>query len=183
MWKNLTKKLKLSENYLSMLLGFFVVVVLGIFVFNIFKGEGAKNQEGEISTTSTTSEENQEGSAKTHTVAKGENLWQISEQYYNSGYNWVDIAEANNLSNPNLVEEGQVLVVPSVEPKLPETGMTEESQGTNIPETYTVAHGDTLWSIAVKVYNNGYRWVDIAKENNLSNPDYIHTGNELKLPR
>jgi nucleoid-associated protein YgaU len=52
-----------------------------------------------------------------------------------------------------------------------------------VGSTYTVKHGDSLWDIAVRAYGNGYRWVDIARANNLQNPNIIHTGNVFTLPR
>lgn len=49
--------------------------------------------------------------------------------------------------------------------------------------SYTVVKGDTLWDISVRAYGNGYRWVEIAKLNNLKNPNLIHPGNVFNLPR
>ena len=49
--------------------------------------------------------------------------------------------------------------------------------------SYTVAHGDYLWVIAERAYGDGHKWVEIARANNLVNPDVIHTGNVLRLPR
>lgn len=49
--------------------------------------------------------------------------------------------------------------------------------------TYTVQKGDYLWEIAQRVYGDPYRWVDIAKANDLSNPDLIYSGNVFRLPR
>ena len=48
------------------------------------------------------------------TVQKGESLWSIAEKKYNSGYNWVDIARANNLSDPSSIHAGDKLKLPSV---------------------------------------------------------------------
>jgi nucleoid-associated protein YgaU len=65
------------------------------------------------------------------------------------------------------------------------TGGLEEHGQTSSASTdkqHTVVSGDSLWAIAVKHYNNGYRWVEIAKLNNLKNPDVIHAGNVLMLP-
>lgn len=47
---------------------------------------------------------------------------------------------------------------------------------------YTVVRGDTLWGIAQKFYGNGSRYPEIAKANNISNPDLIHAGQKLLIP-
>ncbi len=47
---------------------------------------------------------------------------------------------------------------------------------------YKAVEGDSLWKIAQKRYNDGYKWVNIARENRLSNPGRILVGQELKLP-
>ena len=47
---------------------------------------------------------------------------------------------------------------------------------------YVVEMGDNLWKIAEKHYNSGYKWVEIAEENNLTNPGLLAKGQELKLP-
>jgi nucleoid-associated protein YgaU len=52
----------------------------------------------------------------------------------------------------------------------------------NQPKTYTVKAGDDLWDVAVAVYKDGYRWSEIAKANNLTNPNVIHSGNVLNIP-
>ncbi|MFI5265695.1 MAG: LysM peptidoglycan-binding domain-containing protein [Candidatus Levyibacteriota bacterium] len=50
-------------------------------------------------------------------------------------------------------------------------------------KTYTVKAGDDLWNIAVRAYGDGYKWVDIARVNNLSNPNLIFSDNVLVIPR
>ncbi len=47
-------------------------------------------------------------------VKAGDSLWYISEEIYESGYNWPDIAKANKLANPDYIEIGQKLVIPVV---------------------------------------------------------------------
>lgn len=54
----------------------------------------------------------------TYTVMRGDNLWTIAEKNYKSGYNWVDIARVNKLSNPNSIHAGDKLVLPKVAPKM-----------------------------------------------------------------
>ena len=51
-----------------------------------------------------------------------------------------------------------------------------------INNLYTVKAGDSLWSIAETQYKDGYRWVEIARLNNLSNTEEIEVGMKLKLP-
>jgi hypothetical protein len=52
------------------------------------------------------------------------------------------------------------------------------------PTTYTVKAGDTLWLIAVKVYNNGALWPTIFEANRdiLTDPGRIRVGQVLKIP-
>jgi nucleoid-associated protein YgaU len=176
--KNFLKTLKLNENNISVVLGAIVLLVAGILVVNYFRGRLV----GQVPRDSTSQAETQ---AQTHTVAKGENLWQIAEKYYNSGYNWVDIKDANSLTNPDILTEGQTLTIPQVESR--EVTVSQE-QPSESPDsisgaTYEVVKGDSLWNIAVRAYGDGYKWVEIARENKLVNPDIIHAGNILVLPR
>jgi len=50
--------------------------------------------------------------------------------------------------------------------------------------TYKVVEGDSLWKIAQKRYNNGYKWVEIARQNNLdeNEANYLKVGQKLSLP-
>lgn len=52
--------------------------------------------------------------------------------------------------------------------------------GTSVSK-YKVESGDSLWKIAVKKYNDGYRWSEIAKVNKLKNPGLLAVGQELDL--
>ncbi len=47
---------------------------------------------------------------RTHTVRPGETLQTIGQRY---GVDWLALARANNMSNPNLIHVGQVIVLPS----------------------------------------------------------------------
>lgn len=162
-----------------MVLGALVIVVVGVLVVNYFKDQGGKIPF--LSTGSKT--EVVQELPKSHTVAKGENLWTIAEKYYGSGYNWVDIASENKLSDADVVSEGQILSLPNVEPKLATKAEVKTAGEAITGGTYTVVKGDSLWNIAVRAYGDGYRWVEIAGENNLANPNLIHAGNVLTLPR
>lgn len=49
---------------------------------------------------------------RTHTVAPGETLWAIAEQYYGDGNRYQEIAAASGIDNPDLINAGQVLTIP-----------------------------------------------------------------------
>ncbi len=47
--------------------------------------------------------------------------------------------------------------------------------------TYVVGEGETLYRIARKIYGNGYKYKEIAEENNIENPDMIIVGQKLTI--
>lgn len=195
---------KLSESYVSMALGAVVVLVIGILIFNYFSkinkskpSEEAQKQEtaqssptpSEAPKTAGTKPTtlSQTSSEQSYTVVHGDNLWNISVKFYGSGYNWKMIATANNLVNPRVIHAGNVLKIPSATVStLPATGvvgsgMTTRSSITG--STYTVSGGDTLWSIAVRAYGDGFAWNKISGANNNLNPRSLKSGMTLNIPR
>jgi hypothetical protein len=60
----------------------------------------------------------------------------------------------------------------------------EEEVKTIKAEEHVVKRNDCLWKIAVAKYGDGYRWVDIWKENKnkLNSPDLLEIGMVLTLP-
>lgn len=183
--KNLLKKLKLNESTISMILGVLVVLVVGALVINYFRNI-RQPKTGQVSEEKPPTEEVKlEDLPTVYKVQAGDSLWKIAEKTYGSGYNWVDIARENNLKNPNLITPGQELTLPKAEvikPKLAEKTSPSYEEAIN-GDTYTVVKGDHLWGIAVRAYGDGYQWVKIAHENQLANPNLIHPGNTLKIPR
>jgi nucleoid-associated protein YgaU len=178
--KKFLKNLKLNEESISMVLGALVIVIVGILIVNYFKDKRSQTLPEGLTTT------NQSQVGKTHTVVKGESLWSISEDVYGSGYNWTDVYKANNLIGEN-IEVGQTLTLPDVLAKQPTatkqvSTISQETQ-TITASSYTVVHGDSLWKVAVRAYGDGYKWVEIAKANDLKNPNVVHAGNILVLPR
>ena len=186
--KNFLKKVKLNESTISLILGVLVVIVVGTLIFNYFRGIGKNKEEGTQATPTTgevklVQEEGKlvpEGLPINYKVQAGDNLWKIAEKYYSSGYNWVDIAKENKLTNANRLLVDQELILPKTEVKKPTAIIADQTITGN---QYTVVKGDSLWKIAVRAYQDGYQWVKIASENNLSNPDMIHPGNVLNIPR
>lgn len=53
----------------------------------------------------------------------------------------------------------------------------------NLPGNYTVKEGDTLFTIAEKYYQDGYKYTEIATQNNLTNVDSIEADQVLEIPK
>lgn len=52
-----------------------------------------------------------------------------------------------------------------------------------LPGPYTVKEGDTLFTIAEKYYQDGFKFEEIATTNKLTNPDEIAAGQVLQIPK
>ncbi len=191
--KQLLKTIKLNESMLSMIFGVVTVLLIGVLVLRMYgakkpeitaqgdKTEIATEKIGEVVVE--TKEDGQKYPAvlpEKVNVTAGDNLWKIAEKQYGSGYNWVDIARENKLSNPGQIEVGQELVLPKVAVKVLEKVAPTP---TIASDSYTVVKGDHLWSIALRAYGDGYKWSEIAKANEIKQPNYIEVGQVIKLPR
>lgn len=100
----------------------------------------------------------------TYTVRPTDNLYTIGLLY---GINWVQIAEANGLVNPNQILVGQVLKIPV------------DAPGPAPQFTHQVVTGETLFLIALRY---GVAWPVIAEANDLGSPYVIYTGQTLLIP-
>lgn len=181
----LKKKFKLfssSEELISMFLGLVIVVVIGGLIFNfIHKRKGKVNAPGVNVVQESEKDLLTNGSAGGEYIVKqGDNLWKIAVATYNDGYKWTEIAKANNLKNPGLLEKDQKLVLPKIEVKeVAQAGTTIEQKD------YTVQVGDSLWSICVANYNDGYQWTNVwnANKETIKNPSKIEIGMKIILPK
>lgn len=100
-----------------------------------------------------------------HTVQQGETLALIASQY---GVTWRDIATANQITNPNLIYVGQVLIIPAA--------------GTTVPpivRTYVIVRGDTLTTIAERF---GTTIEAIVSVNNITRGSRLFPGQVLNIP-
>lgn len=96
-------------------------------------------------------------------VVAGDTLSSIANKFNTTVEELVSI---NNITNPNLILVGQILKI----------RRDDLSQVEN--NTYVVQQGDTLSKIAQK-YGTTYQ--ELARINNISNPNYIQVGQVIKI--
>jgi LysM repeat protein len=99
----------------------------------------------------------------TYIIQPGDTLAKIATRY---GISWRDLAVANNISNPDLIYAGQILIIPAY---------------INLPaQSYTVRAGDTVSSIARSF---GVTVDQLVQTNNLeAGGSYIFAGQILVIP-
>lgn len=197
--QKLQSELKNNQSYLSLVLGLLIVLVAGILVFSYLKkgnsslGPAQQTAETQIQTEAVKDVEPGNLPGK-YTVKEGDTLFNIAQNYYKDGYKYSKIAENNKLTNPDIIEVGQVLEIPNItETNLATKGTTELGTGGAVNQTiwgeaisgdtYTVAEGDWLSKIAGRAYGDIMAFDKIAKANNISDPNIIEPGTVLKLPR
>lgn len=103
----------------------------------------------------------------TYTVKPGDTLYSIALRHK---VTVASIANANNITNVNLLRVGQVLKIPGISIAPPPASSVN----------YTVKAGDTLYSIA-RTHNVTVS--QIAAANNITNVNLIRVGQVLKIPR
>ncbi|MBN1640910.1 MAG: LysM peptidoglycan-binding domain-containing protein [Anaerolineae bacterium] len=108
----------------------------------------------------------------TYVVRPGDNLTNIA---YRHGVTIYQIVRLNGIVNPNRIYVGQRLAMPCAQPPAP------------VPPTpapggvyYVVRAGDTLAKIAVRF---GVSIWSIVQANSIPNPNLIHVGQRLFIPR
>ena len=100
-----------------------------------------------------------------HTVNKGDNLWDLAIKYDTE----VAVIKEVNYLNNDLLSINDNLLIP--------LGKTKSNNF--IPyEMYIVSEGDTLWSIAKK-YNLNVN--DLARMNSLNKNEYLQLGQQLSI--
>ncbi len=202
-----------QSNLATILIGL-LIIASGLLIYNYFQASTAPEtttisdsttptpaEPGQPTPTPVTGPEATEGS---YTVVAGDTLWSVSEKVYGDGNRWVEIEQANELPRTDegrpIIEPGQTLTVPnSAASTVATTPGAQDSDDSHTSDqtdsndmavtSYTVASGETLWSIAEQVYGDGNDWVKIFNDQanrlgSLSNGNpLIHSGNVLHIPR
>lgn len=99
-----------------------------------------------------------------YTVQPGDTLWGISKRFIIS---IEDLVKWNHIEDRNLILVGQVISL----------GKPDKASNSSI--LYKVKRGDTLSEIALRYH---VRVDDIARANNIKDPDRIYIGDKLMIP-
>ena len=103
----------------------------------------------------------------TYTVVSGDTLSGIAER---NGTTVAELQRLNSISNPNLIQVGQVLTIRG--------GSSSGYSSGDSTITYTVVSGDTLSGIAER---NGTTVAELQRLNSISNPNLIQVGQVLTI--
>ncbi len=117
--------------------------------------------------------------AGAHVVQSGETLYSIALRYHLSVEG---LARANGLSNPHHIRVGQVLRIPEADSQVPSPRKLEAQasgqRAEQVPVTYTVRPGDTLFGIA---HRYGIIVQALTELNRLTS-DTLRIGQRLRIP-
>lgn len=199
--EKLESEIQTNQSKVSLVLGALIVLVVGILVFNYFNKEKPSLGPAQ-QTTQVDQDVSKDSLPGKYTVKEGDSLFAVAEKYFADGYQYPEIAKANNLTNPDQIEPGQVLQIPKLEPQEVQTSSPQPSPTEEQPQapatgggnttiwgpriegsTYTVVEDDWLSKIAGRAYGDIFAYDRIAKANNIPNPDLIEPGTTLTIPR
>ncbi|MBI5122910.1 LysM peptidoglycan-binding domain-containing protein [Candidatus Roizmanbacteria bacterium] len=182
--------LTVKEKYFSLLIGLFISFFISTLTYRSFLKNIRINLAFKLPTFNFASKIKNKvvvnKPLRTYVVAEGDDLWNIAEKFYGSGFNAYDISVANKITDSSNISAGQKLIIPQVTPRQPTVGdisAISSSQVTYVENKYVVQPGDSLSLIAQKVYGDLYAWTRIMNANKLFVPDQIEAGMVLIIPR
>ncbi|MCY4466999.1 MAG: LysM peptidoglycan-binding domain-containing protein [Chloroflexi bacterium] len=111
----------------------------------------------------------------TYTVQRGDYLSLIAANHRTT---FLRLAELNALIEPYILHTGQVLIVPSIGGAAA-PGVGPPNGQPSSYSSYTIQPGDSLAEIAAKY---GMTYFDLARLNNIDDPDAIKAGQVLQVP-
>ena len=132
LFERLSNSFQQNQSFFNIILGGLIVVVLGVLLFNYFN-RPAEDLAGPAPQTETEQAEGTDVAKDNlpgkYTVKEGDTLFSIAQNYYDDGYKYPELVEANTLANENALTAGQVLEIP----KLDDTG-EQVAQASATPE-------------------------------------------------
>ncbi|EEW54333.1 LysM peptidoglycan-binding domain-containing protein [Limosilactobacillus antri] len=126
-------------------------------------------------TTTTPTNSNANTGASSYTVQSGDTLSGIASQF---GMSYSQLAQINNIANPNRIYVGQVLRVGGTQSTPVNTVSQPRHNNASASGSYTVQSGDTLSGIASRL---GVSYEQLAQSNGIANPNRIYVGQVLRV--
>jgi LysM repeat protein len=115
-----------------------------------------------------------DAAATTVRVRPGSTLTQIASTY---GTSVAALVTYNGIGDPNLIEAGTVIDIPT---SAASSGYTSDySSSSSGSVTVTVARGDTLWSLASQY---GTSVAAIVGANGIADPSHVEMGTQISVP-
>ena len=114
-----------------------------------------------------------DGTTMAYIVERGDSLKKIATRIYGDSSRWRDIAGLSNLANANRIFPGDVVYY-NLDGSSRSFAQAYEGQDRGL---VTVQQGDTLTSIAQRVYGASSSWKSIWRQNDvINNPDLLEAG-------
>lgn len=189
--------LRLGESYTSLLLGIIVVIIAGMLFVSFVKNQKGSDMTQDTSSTSTIANAN-----LTPTVLPDTPLTitttpsptevvkpTITPSPVPSNTPTPTMSPTATPTPTKAVAKATPtptqVVKPTATPTMKPTATPAPQMQTTTKITgkiYVTQKGDDLWHIAERAYGDGYKWVEIAKANNLMNPSLLYSDTKLTLP-
>lgn len=116
------------------------------------------------------------GSKMAYIVQKGDTLGKIAQRVYGDTNKWTEIADFTGIANPKLIYPGDVVYYQLTERTTAFAGAYEGIGRSEVE----VGQGDTLATIAGKVFGNTSLWKLIWRQNDkIDNPDRLTAGTKI----
>lgn len=116
------------------------------------------------------------GSKMAYIVQKGDTLGKIAMRVYGDTNKWTEIADFTGIANPKLIYPGDVVYYQLTEKTTTFAGAYEGVGRSEVE----VGQGDTLATIAGKVFGNSSLWKLIWRQNDkIDNPDKLTAGTKV----
>lgn len=110
--QNILDQIRLSESYVSLILGAAVVLVLSLVFFVFIKGNNSSKNT--LPATDSINPLVTKAVDQTYILSQDESLWDVAVKFYGDGFRWTDIAKANNLEETaDFVPPGTKLIIPN----------------------------------------------------------------------
>lgn len=135
---------------------------------------------------------------RTHVVASGDSFAKLAERYYGSQKHVRTLLAANPTIDPKAMRVGSTITIPPLSDGSSHTSeaagskpgaRSSKSEARPVPgpgqHEYTVAEGDTLYTIAEKHLGSGNRWPEVYelnKEEVGNDPMTLRVGHVILLP-